>query len=117
MRPIHEVGPPPTSAMRSGRPNCSRKVFIGPPALKAWSREILVHERDRHAALPDACCDALDGAMPHVAGRKDARQARLQQIRIALQHPVALRLREAISDIASGAHISPLIANDGRSEE
>ena len=50
--------------------------------------EVLVHEGDRHAALADRGGDALDRAEAHVAAREDARDARLEQVRVAVELPV-----------------------------
>ena len=50
----------------------------------------LVDEGDGHAALADRGGDALDRAEADVAAREDARNARLQQIRVAIERP-ALR--------------------------
>src|SRR5947209_15655554 len=47
--------------------------------------EVLVNERDRHAALAHGRGDALDRAVTHITGGEDAGRARLEQIRIALQ--------------------------------
>src|SRR5918996_623772 len=46
-------------------------------------------ERDRHRAFPDCGCDALDRAVPDVAGDEDAGFARLEEHRISLQRPPA----------------------------
>ena len=40
--------------------------------------EILVHEGDRHAALPDCCRDTFHGAESDIAAGEDARHARLE---------------------------------------
>jgi L-histidine N-alpha-methyltransferase len=49
--------------------------------------EVLVHERDRHAALADGCGDALDRAQPNVAAREDPGHGRLEQVRVAFERP------------------------------
>ena len=49
--------------------------------------EVLVHEGDRHAALADGRRDPLDRPAANVAAREDARHARLQEIRIAVEPP------------------------------
>ena len=53
--------------------------------------QVLVHEGDRHAALADRRGNALDRAEAHVAAREDARHARLEQVRVALELPPARR--------------------------
>ena len=49
-------------------------------ALTLRVREVLVDERDRHAALADAGRDALHRAVAHVARREHAGHARLEQV-------------------------------------
>ncbi len=46
-----------------------------------------MHERDRHAALADGGRDALHRAGANVAAREDARDARLQEVRVAVELP------------------------------
>ena len=53
--------------------------------------QVLVHEGDGHAALADRCGDTLDRAEAHVAAREDARHARLEQVRVALELPAPRR--------------------------
>ena len=50
-----------------------------------------MHEGDRHAALADGRCDALDRAVADVAAREDPRNARLEQVRVALEGPASSR--------------------------
>jgi hypothetical protein len=49
--------------------------------------EVLVHEGDRHAALADCRGDALDGAESDVAAGEDARDAGLEEVRVAVELP------------------------------
>ena len=63
--------------------------------------EVLVDERDRHAALSDGGGDALHRAEADVAAGEDAWDARLEQERIALELPpvgdAEIRAREHIA--------------------
>ena len=49
--------------------------------------EVLVHEGDRHAALADCRRDALHGAESDVAAGEDARDARLEEVRVPVELP------------------------------
>jgi hypothetical protein len=49
--------------------------------------EVLVYEGDCHAALAHGGRDALDRAEPYVATGEDSRNARLQQVRVAVESP------------------------------
>ena len=49
--------------------------------------QVLVDEGDRHAPLADRGGDALHRREPHVAAGEDARDARLEQVRVAFQRP------------------------------
>ena len=48
-----------------------------------------MHEGDRHAALADGGGDAFDGAEADVAAREDARDARLEEVRVAVELPLS----------------------------
>ena len=52
---------------------------------------VLVHERDRHAALADGGRDALDRAEADVPAGEDAGHAGLEQVRVALLLPAPPR--------------------------
>jgi hypothetical protein len=49
----------------------------------------LVNELDRHAAFADGGGDALDLAEADVAARVDARNARLEEVRVAIELPTS----------------------------
>src|SRR3954470_1945991 len=66
--------------------------------------EVLVHEGDRHAALADGRGDALHRTEPHVAGRKDARDARFEEVWVALELPVCRR-----SPVGARKHVAPAV--------
>jgi len=51
--------------------------------------EVLVHEGDRHAAFADRGRDSLHRAEADVAAGEDARHARLEEVRVALDIPAA----------------------------
>src|SRR5438309_10725942 len=72
----HVLRPRPPSRPRSPRP----------VALVA---QILVNERDRHAAFADRRRDTLDRAETHVAAGEDARNAGFEKIGIAIARPAA----------------------------
>ena len=57
------------------------------PAGLSVLPEVLVHEGDRHAALADCRRDTLHGAESDVAAGEDARDARLEEVRIAVELP------------------------------
>src|SRR5437867_12827790 len=115
MRPIHEAGPPPISASRNGRPKRSRNRFIvfSIQATRTKSSPVLVHEGNGHAALAHARGDALDRSVADVACSENAGHARLEQIRIALDRPVAAALRVEIGNVAPGADVAAGPAYDG----
>ena len=46
-----------------------------------------MHQRDRHAALADGGGNAFHGAEPDVAAREDARDAGLEEVRVAVELP------------------------------
>ena len=46
-----------------------------------------MHKGDRHAALADRRRNPLDGTKTDVAAREDARDARLEKVRVALEGP------------------------------
>ena len=48
-----------------------------------------MYEGDGHAALADGGGHALHRAEAHVAAGEDARDARLQEVRVALERPAA----------------------------
>jgi hypothetical protein len=57
-----------------------------------------MYEGDGHTALTDGGGDSLDRPESHVAARKDARDARLQEVRVAVERPRArLRMSEPVS--------------------
>ena len=71
-----------------------------------------MHEGDRHAALADRRRDALDGAGADVAAREDARDARLEEVGVAVEipasaavtsEPVSTKPRRS-SAISGGSH-------------
>ena len=63
---------------------------------------------DRHGALADRAGDALDRSMAHVAGGEDARQARLEQERVAVEVPAQLRR----PDVGPGQDEAAVVAGD-----
>jgi len=46
--------------------------------------QVAMYERDRHRALTDGRCAALDRVVPHVPGREEPRYVRFQIIRAAM---------------------------------
>ena len=66
------------------RPTAAGGLLLGP---RVSVLQVLMHEGDRHAALADGGGDALDGAEPDVAAREDARDAGLEQVRVAVELP------------------------------
>ena len=64
-------------------------------------------EGDRHAALADGGRDALHRAVPDVAAGEDAGDARLEQVRVALELPAPRR-----SDVRPGQDEAPLVERD-----
>src|SRR3954453_5164548 len=77
------------------RPDAEQPVMFSEPGrtagLRAGVAQVLVHERDRHAALADRGRDALHGREPDVAAGEDAGHARLQEVGVALQRPPSRR--------------------------
>ena len=59
--------------------------------LRCCFLQILVDERDRHAALADCGGDALHLAEANVTTREDARNAGLEEIWISVELPVRRR--------------------------
>jgi hypothetical protein len=49
--------------------------------------QVLVHEGDSHAALADRRRNALDGTESDVAAGEDARDARLEEVRVPVELP------------------------------
>src|SRR6185437_14800970 len=88
-----------TRPRRPCRPGCgtarSRPALPNGPAGSAGDgagpllrlAQVLVHEGDRHAALADGRRHALDGPEADVAAGEDAGDARLEQVRVALELP------------------------------
>src|SRR5258705_4461910 len=60
--------------------------------------QVLVHERDRHAAFADRCRDTFYGSGPNVAAREHARHTRLEQVRIAIELPGSVPLHRGPSE-------------------
>src|SRR5262249_36320222 len=81
------------------------------PAASARRRDVLVHEGDRHAALADRRGNALHRAEPDVAAGEDAGDARLEEVRVAVELPPARRPR-----VEAGEHVSLLVERDLRWE-
>src|SRR5215208_2934618 len=75
--------------------------------LRRGFPEVLVDERDRHAALADGRRDAFHRAEPHVAAREDPRYARLEQVRIAFELPPSDEW-----DVGAGEHEAAAVACD-----
>src|SRR6185437_3566464 len=71
--------------------------------------QVLVHEGDRHAALADGRRHALDGPEADVAAGEDAGDARLEQVRVALELP-AVGARQ----LRAGEHVPAPVAGDLR---
>src|SRR6478609_9419945 len=70
-------------------------------------------EGDRHAAFADAGGDPLDRAVANVTRREDAGHARLEQEWIARARPATLLRRDEIEDVAAGADVAAVVADDG----
>src|SRR5215210_6502333 len=88
------------------RPRCATKPLLKPsrPRLQPLSLRSLsgtVHERNRQAALAHGRSDALDRAGANVAARKDARHARLEEVAIAVEVPIATG-----THVRSGEHVA-----------
>src|SRR5438132_10570819 len=49
--------------------------------------QVLVHELHRHRPLTDGARDALHGPIAHVTGDEDARHARFEKERLAVDSP------------------------------
>src|SRR5205823_3260572 len=91
------------SAGRKAKDSLRIEVVVGrnPKALRSDRRadqleraciglaQVLVDEGDRHAALADGRCDALHRPEAHVAAGEDAGDARLEQVGVALELPLA----------------------------
>src|ERR1700728_1805894 len=73
------------SATLLARGNRDKRILLlmGAVRLGRGLFDILVDERDCHAALADARCDALHRSVTNVARRKDTGYARFKQVRIA----------------------------------
>src|SRR5205807_10588952 len=56
-------------------------------AVRRGIPKVLMYEGNGHAALSDRGRDALHWAEAHVAARKDARNARLEKVGIAVERP------------------------------
>src|SRR5437867_1940872 len=74
----------------------------------------LMDERDRHAAFADGRRNALHRPVPHVAGREDPRNARLEQEGITVEWPRSLLSRDEVLDVAPRANESLVIADQWR---
>src|SRR4051794_17362979 len=87
------------SSIRSSAPPSPARTGAGATSTSSRSgsrrssrfAQVLMHERDGHAALADRCGNTLHGAEAHVAAREDARHARLEQVRVALELPLTRR--------------------------
>ena len=66
-----------------------------------------MHEGDRHAALADGGGDALHGAEPDVAAGEDARDAGLEQVRVAIGSP-----RAGGGHVGAGQHVAVVVERD-----
>src|SRR5947207_3142278 len=75
------------------------------------STQVLVHEGNGHAAFANARGHALDRSVADVARGKNAGHARLEKIRIALERPVAVALRDEIGNVPAGADVAPRVAD------
>ena len=92
---------------------------VGPSARAARSRrptllgvaQVLVHEGDRHAALADRCRYPLHGAEPDVAAGEDARDARLEEVRVPFEWPPS-----GVAHVTAGEHIALEVERDLRWE-
>src|SRR5262249_11655643 len=71
--------------------------------------EVLVHEGDRHAALADGGGDAFDRAEPDIAAREDARDARLEQVRVAVELPAS-----RVAYVGAREHVAAAVECDLR---
>src|SRR4029453_2694968 len=69
--------------------------------------QVLMHERDGHAAFADGGGDALDRARSNVTASEDARHARLEQIRIAVARSIRGR-----RNVDAGEHVAASVARD-----
>ena len=86
-------------ATRRGSSSWSRRRGAAGRAGRLGVLEVLMDEGDRHAALADGGGHALHGAEAHVAAREDARDARLQEVRVAVERPLDRR-----AHVGAGEH-------------
>ena len=70
-----------------------------------------MYEGDGHAALADGGGDALHRPKPDVAARKDAGDARLQQVGIAVERPAPRAAR-----VGAREYVAALVERDLRRE-
>src|SRR5436190_11649048 len=83
--------PPPPGRACLRRTQGRARLASSRPSVDAVVRgpQVLVDERDRHAALAYCSRDALDGAEADVAAGEDAGHAGLEEVRVALELPAA----------------------------
>jgi hypothetical protein len=81
------------------------------PASKSTSREVPVDKGNRHGALSDCGCAALDRVMAHVTRSEEARNVRFEVIEVPVERP-SLRRPAVVKQIWAGDQISGVVPNE-----
>src|SRR5262249_54133206 len=95
------------SGIRRLRLDASGRLTL--PGSRAGCRvsQILVDERDRHAALAHGCRNAFDGPRADVTAGEDSGNARLEEVGVAFERP-----DPGEAHVWPGEHVAALVECD-----
>src|SRR6478735_7000372 len=98
---------PTSDRLADERPVRATPSGSGAAGYRRLVAQELVDERYGHAALTHGGCDALDRAVAHVATGEDARDAGLEQVRVAADGGTGLDRH-----VWSGLHVAMAVEHD-----